>query len=71
MPIAVCGEMAGEVHLTRLLLGLGLRNFSMHPAHLLSVKQRVLTSEVAATKSLVDRIRRADDPAQIAPCSTS
>ena len=35
-PIAVCGEMAGEVQLTRLMLGLGLRNFSMHPAQLLS-----------------------------------
>ncbi len=65
-PIAVCGEMAGEVHLTRLLLGLGLRNFSMHPAHLLSVKQRVLTSEVAAVKALVDRIRRADNSNRIA-----
>jgi phosphotransferase system enzyme I (PtsI) len=34
-----------------LLLGLGLRNFSMHPAHLLSVKQRVLTSEVSPRRS--------------------
>jgi phosphotransferase system enzyme I (PtsI) len=65
-PIAVCGEMAGEVRLTRLLLGLGLVNFSMHPAHLLEVKQRVLTSEVAAAKVLVDRIRRADNPDRIA-----
>ncbi len=65
-PIAVCGEMAGEVAMTRLLLGLGLRNFSMHPAHLLSVKQRVLTTEVAAAKNLVDRIRRADSPSKIA-----
>jgi len=65
-PIAVCGEMAGEVHLTRLLLGLGLRHFSMHPAHLLTVKQRVLTTEVAATKALTDRIRRADNPDKIA-----
>ncbi len=66
VPIAVCGEMAGEVALTRLLLGLGLRNFSMHPAHLLSVKQRVLTSEVAAAKQLVERIRRASQPDKIA-----
>jgi phosphotransferase system enzyme I (PtsI) len=66
VPIAVCGEMAGEVDLTRLLLGLGLRTFSMHPAHLLTVKQRVLTSEVAATKAIVERIRRADDPVRIA-----
>ena len=57
--------MAGEVNLTRLLLGLGLRNFSMHPAHLLTVKQRVLTSEVAALKPIVDRIRRADNPEKI------
>ncbi len=35
VPIAVCGEMAGELRLTRLLLGMGLRHFSMHPAHLL------------------------------------
>jgi len=61
----VCGEMAGEVNLTRLLLGLGLRNFSMHPAHLLEVKQRVLTSEVAAAKPIVDRIRRAESPDKI------
>ena len=46
VPIAVCGEMAGELRLTRLLLGMGLRNFSMHPAHLLAVKQRVLTTDV-------------------------
>jgi phosphotransferase system enzyme I (PtsI) len=65
-PIAVCGEMAGEVQLTRLLLGLGLRNFSMHPAHLLTVKQRVLTSEAAAARPIVERIRRADDPGKIA-----
>src|SRR5581483_4474156 len=33
-PVAVCGEMAGEARMTRVLLGMGLRNFSMHPAHL-------------------------------------
>ena len=66
VPVAVCGEMAGDPLLTRLLLGLGLRNFSMHPAHLLEVKQRVLTSEVAAAKPLIDRIRRADSADRIA-----
>ncbi|MCC6197428.1 MAG: phosphoenolpyruvate--protein phosphotransferase [Burkholderiales bacterium] len=64
-PIAVCGEMAGEVSLTRLLLGLGLRHFSMHPAELLTVKQRVLTSDAAASKVIADRIRRADSPERI------
>ena len=51
--------------MTRLLLGLGLRNYSMHPAHVLTVKQRVLTSEVASVKPHVDRIRRADDPLKV------
>ncbi len=65
MSIAVCGEMAGDVQFTRLLLGMGLTNFSMHPAHLLTVKQRVLQSEVRAAKAVVERIRRADDPRKI------
>jgi phosphotransferase system enzyme I (PtsI) len=66
VPIAVCGEMAGEARLTRLLLGLGLRNFSMHPAHLLEIKQRVLATDSRQVKPLVDRLRRMDDPAKIA-----
>ena len=39
IPISMCGEMAGEKEYTRLLLGLGLREFSMHPATLLEVKE--------------------------------
>jgi phosphoenolpyruvate-protein phosphotransferase (PTS system enzyme I) len=62
VPIAVCGEMAGETPLTRLLLGLGLREFSMHPSQLLGVKQRVLQTDVGAAAPLIERIRRADDP---------
>jgi phosphotransferase system enzyme I (PtsI) len=45
--VAVCGEMAGDVKLTRLLLGMGLREFSMHPAQLLAVKQEILNSDLA------------------------
>ena len=63
--IAVCGEMAGDPLLTRLLLGMGLTNFSMHPAHLLNVKQRVLQSDVSAAKPIVDRIRRAGEPRKV------
>jgi phosphotransferase system enzyme I (PtsI) len=66
VPVAVCGEMAGESRLTRLLLGLGLRNFSMHPAHLLSVKQRVLTTDIREIAPVVSRMRRLDDPARLA-----
>jgi phosphotransferase system enzyme I (PtsI) len=66
VPIAVCGEMAGDVRMTRLLLGMGLRNFSMHPAHLLSVKQRVLNTDVAKVTPIVNRMRRSDDAAKLA-----
>ena len=65
VPIAVCGEMAGEARLTRLLLGMGLTNFSMHPAHLLTVKQRVLTSNIGLSRPIVERMRRTDEPARL------
>ena len=64
-PVAVCGEMAGDVRLTRLLLGLGLRHFSMHPASLLEVKQRVLTTSLPDVASLVARIMKADEPEKL------
>jgi phosphotransferase system enzyme I (PtsI) len=61
-PIALCGEMAGDVQLTRLLLGFGLRQLSMHPARLLEVKQRVLKSKLRDIVPQVTRMLRADDP---------
>ncbi|HEY2864529.1 MAG TPA: phosphoenolpyruvate--protein phosphotransferase [Casimicrobiaceae bacterium] len=66
VPIAVCGEMAGESRLTRLLLGMGLRNFSMHPAHLLAVKQQVLMTDLGEIRPLVRRLLRGEEPAKIA-----
>jgi phosphotransferase system enzyme I (PtsI) len=66
IPIAVCGEMAGEVTFTRILLGLGLREFSMHPNHLLAVKQRVLTSDVPQIEITVNKMLKTDDPDKIA-----
>jgi len=45
-PVCVCGEMAGDARLTRLLLGFGLRQFSMHPANVLTVKHQVLQSNL-------------------------
>ena len=62
VPVAVCGEMAGDVYLTRLLLGFGLRHFSMHPANVLTVKQRVLMSSLSEIEPAVAKILRADDP---------
>ena len=64
-PVAVCGEMAGDVELTRLLLGFGLRHFSMHPAHLLGVKQRVLTTSIPDIANVVGRILKADEPEKL------
>jgi len=61
-PLAVCGEMAGDVELTRMLLGFGLRHFSMHPAHLLTVKQRVLMTSLPDIAPLVARILKTDEP---------
>ncbi|MES2580571.1 MAG: phosphoenolpyruvate--protein phosphotransferase [Pseudomonadota bacterium] len=46
-PVSVCGEMAGDAKLTQLLIGMGLRQFSMHPSNILSVKQQVLHSEMS------------------------
>ncbi|MBV9359811.1 MAG: phosphoenolpyruvate--protein phosphotransferase [Betaproteobacteria bacterium] len=64
MPIAVCGEMAGDLQLTRLLLGLGLRNFSMHPSQLLPIKERVLNTNLAEVQPAAQRVLRNTDPAK-------
>ena len=61
--ISVCGEMAGDVSMTRLLLGMGLRSFSMHPAQLMAVKQEVLRADAAKLQSLASRVLCAEDPA--------
>ncbi len=65
IPVAVCGEMAGEVAMTRLLLGMGLKQFSMHPAQLLEVKQRVLGSSLADTEVQVKRMLRTEEPERL------
>jgi phosphotransferase system enzyme I (PtsI) len=61
--VSVCGEMAGDVSLTRLLLGLGLRSFSMHPAQILAVKQEILRADTAKLAPWAQRVRVAEDPA--------
>jgi len=64
--VAVCGEMAGDVKLTRLLLGMGLREFSMHPAQLLAVKQEILNSDLGLIVPQTRKILRAVEPNAIA-----
>ena len=51
--IAICGEMAGEPKLTKLLIAMGVEQLSMHPSHILSVKQQVLTSSIKNMKTSV------------------
>ena len=61
--VSVCGEMAGDVTMTRLLLGLGLRSFSMHPSQILAVKQQVLRSDCAKLVSWAGQVLDSEDPA--------
>ena len=65
VPVSVCGEMAGDPMLARLLLGLGLRQFSMHPAQLLAVKYEVLRSDVVACESSARKILSANEPDRV------
>jgi phosphotransferase system enzyme I (PtsI) len=57
--------MAGDPEMTRLLLGMGLRIFSMHPAQILKVKQRVLKSEINELAPNVRKILRLDEPGKL------
>ncbi len=66
IPVAVCGEMAGDAKLTRLLLGMGLRRFSMHPSQILSVKQEILNSDLGQIVPQARKVLRAMEPAAIA-----
>ena len=65
IPVSMCGEMAGDPKLTRLLLGLGLRQFSMFSSQIPAFKQRVKQSDISEITPLVKRILRHDEPAKI------
>jgi phosphotransferase system enzyme I (PtsI) len=65
IPVSVCGEMAGDTKLTRLLLGMGLREFSMHPTQLLAVKQEILNSDLNVIVPQTKKILRTMEQAAI------
>lgn len=65
--VSICGEMAGDSKLTRLLLGLGLRQFSMHPSHILSVKHQVLQSDLVKLVPAARKILSSHDSDKIEP----
>ena len=58
IPVAMCGEMAGDARYTKLLLGMGLREFSVHPNALLEVKQIIGETHIAPARKLARRILR-------------
>ncbi len=60
--VSVCGEMAGDPAFTELLLGMGLRSFSMHPTQVSSIKKRILRVDASAWSRRVDLVLQADDP---------
>ncbi len=66
-PVSVCGEMAGDPRMTRLLLGFGLRQFSMHPAHVLSIKRQVLQSDVPRLATAARKILASSEIERIEP----
>lgn len=65
IPVAMCGEMAGDIRYTRLLLGMGLDEFSMHHTTLQEVKHVIISSSIAALTPLVDELLHNTRPGQI------
>jgi phosphoenolpyruvate-protein phosphotransferase (PTS system enzyme I) len=65
IPVAMCGEMAGDPKYTRLLLGMGLREFSMHPSSVLEIKQIVIDSDVGELQGKVQRLLASTDLGEI------
>ncbi len=66
IPVSICGEMAGDKQFTRLLLGIGLQQFSMYPAQLLTVKNQILQSHLPDIIPLVHKIIKTDHPQKMA-----
>ncbi|WP_157271132.1 phosphoenolpyruvate--protein phosphotransferase [Azohydromonas aeria] len=60
--VSVCGEMAGDPAFTELLLGMGLRSFSMHPAQVAGIKQRVLRADTRKLQGAIERALQSEDP---------
>ena len=61
IPVALCGEMAGDINYTKLLLGLGLKSFSMHPSAIPEIKNIIINSNLPDLKIAVKKIIDNDD----------
>ncbi|MET4679571.1 phosphotransferase system enzyme I (PtsI) [Stenotrophomonas rhizophila] len=61
IPVAVCGEIAGDPMMTRLLLALGLTEFSLHPGTLLEVRRAVRDSDLSVLQAMAPKLLQARD----------
>lgn len=61
IPVAMCGEMAGDARYTRLLLGMGLKEFSMHPSTLLEIKKIIRMSSLTKLRTFARKVLRSRD----------
>lgn len=61
IPVAMCGEMAGDVRYTRLLLGMGLKEFSMHPSTLLEIKKIIRISSFTKLRAFALKVLKSRD----------
>lgn len=64
-PVSVCGEMAGDPSMTRLLLGLGLRSFSMHPSQILAIKQEILRADADKLQAWAQAVLESEEPSAL------
>ena len=65
IPVSMCGEMAGDPTYTRILLALGLREFSMEPASLAEVKRQIRLTDLGRLYPRMDRLMQCAAPAQM------
>jgi phosphoenolpyruvate-protein phosphotransferase (PTS system enzyme I) len=63
--VSVCGEMAGDTQFTGLLLGIGLRSFSMQPTQILAVKQQVLRANTTTLASWAQDVLASEQPSEL------
>jgi phosphotransferase system enzyme I (PtsI) len=63
--VSVCGEMAGDPKLTKLFIGMGLTNFSMHPSSILTVKKQILESDTTKLRSMSNKVLKQNDSEKI------
>ena len=65
IPVAMCGEMAGEKEYVQLLLGLGLKEFSVHPASLLEIKKIINLTNISELSDLTNTALNASSSAEV------